>query len=75
MERISHHRRNKAQDSTDQVYTLSPLHFSRMSAGMDYSGPLTMRLSDMSIHEGCSNRKHDNNTNKIGSIKHNLKEL
>lgn len=73
MERIRQHRRNKAEDSYDNNHNLSPLHFSRMSAGMEYSGPLTMRLSDMSSYENYSPRKYDNKPTKMGSIKHNLK--
>jgi len=73
MERLFQHRRNKAVEPLDGSCNLNSLHFSRMSAGMEYSGPLTMRLSDMSAYEGGSPRKHECKQTKPANIKHNLR--
>jgi hypothetical protein len=67
MERLFQHRRNKALESLEASCNLPSLHFSRMSAGMDYSGPLTMRLSDMSAYDTGSPRKHEPRANTIKS--------
>ena len=75
MERLLQHRRNKALESLESSCNL-PAPLFRMSAGVDYSGPLTMRLSDMSAYEGhCPRKSREPKAPRANSIRSNLQEL
>lgn len=57
------HKRNRAEESLDTSFTLSPYR-NRLSCGPDYSGPLTLRISDLSTTVALSDPKAQTNNTK-----------
>lgn len=57
------HKRNRAEESLDNSFTLSPYR-NRLSCGPDYIGPLTLRISDLSTTVALSDPKSQTNNTK-----------